>query len=412
MKPMKVIRRSRQKRNDTKRIIIFASVVVASVIAIAVLCVVLVKALYVPSYYPTAISEEAVERCAVVDGETSTLEVYEDDMRILTVPEDVDMKNIEFTSSNQDIVRVDAGGRVDALKEGVASVKAKGKGFEGSCEFTVLPKKEEAEPDEITSAITANLEIVEKNSENGDRGLYHITVNRRTNVTTVYTYDDKGNYVVPVRAMVSSCGTGGDDITPTGRFSVYFKERWHPLFGDCYGQYVTGFNNEYLFHSVPYYSASADDLETEEFNKLSINASQGCVRLMVADAKWIYDNCPLDTGVEVVDKDEKHDPLGKPSAIKISAKDSWDPTDPDENNPFLESKPIIDGAKDIEINKNESFDIMSGVSAHDTCGNDVTDKIVAYQNFVPDKAGVFYVTYFIKDALNKSAKETITVTVK
>ncbi|MFR5209625.1 MAG: L,D-transpeptidase family protein [Clostridia bacterium] len=28
------------------------------------------------------------------------------------------------------------------------------------------------------------------------------------------------------------------------------------------------------------------------FNKLGEQASQGCVRLAVSDAKWVYDNCP------------------------------------------------------------------------------------------------------------------------
>ena len=64
----------------------------------------------------------------------------------------------------------------------------------------------------------------------------------------------------------------------------------------------------------------------------------GCVRLTTEDAKWIADNCPSGTSVEIYD-DEDPGPLGKPEAVKIDADDvkrGWDPTDADENNPWLE----------------------------------------------------------------------------
>ena len=62
----------------------------------------------------------------------------------------------------------------------------------------------------------------------------------------------------------------------------------------------------------------------------------GCVRLTVEDAKWIYDNCPSGTYVEVYDSDDPG-PLGKPEAMKLDADSpnkGWDPTDPDERNPW------------------------------------------------------------------------------
>ena len=63
----------------------------------------------------------------------------------------------------------------------------------------------------------------------------------------------------------------------------------------------------------------------------------GCIRLTVADAKWIFDNCPLGTSVEFYSSSNPG-PLGKPSAKKISSYGkplmNWDPTDPDPNNPW------------------------------------------------------------------------------
>ena len=44
-------------------------------------------------------------------------------------------------------------------------------------------------------------------------------------------------------------------------------------------------------------------------------------------AKWIYDNCPLNTKVTIYDSSNPG-PLGKPATIKIPAGQNWDPTDP------------------------------------------------------------------------------------
>ena len=74
----------------------------------------------------------------------------------------------------------------------------------------------------------------------------------------------------------------------------------------------------------------------DKYNKLGQQASMGCVRLTVEDAKWIYDNCPSGTAVEVYDSEDPG-PLGKPETLKLD-KDNinkgWDPTDPDERNPW------------------------------------------------------------------------------
>lgn len=62
----------------------------------------------------------------------------------------------------------------------------------------------------------------------------------------------------------------------------------------------------------------------------------GCIRLTVEDAKWIAENCPSGTAVEIYDADDPG-PLGKPETIKIDTDNpnkSWDPTDPDTENPW------------------------------------------------------------------------------
>ena len=164
---------------------------------------------------------------------------------------------------------------------------------------------------------------------------YYIKVNRRQNVITVYTLDEYGQYTVPVRAML--CSTGAANSTPCGIYHTSTKYVWKELNGKVYGQYDTRFATHMLFHSVPY-SRNGDkgSLITRYYNKLGSQASGGCIRLAVENSKWIYDNIPSGTTVEIYDSSDPG-PLGKPAATRIvttSACAGWDPTDPDPSSPW------------------------------------------------------------------------------
>lgn len=176
------------------------------------------------------------------------------------------------------------------------------------------------------------------NKDNKDDKLskdtYYIKVNNKANVVTIYKKDSKGKYTVPVKAMLCSIGTA----TPkSGVYKTSDKYTWRLLQGNVYGQYAVRITGHILFHSVPYEKQAKDTLEWWEYDKLGTDASLGCVRLTVEDAKWIYDNCAKGTQVEFYSSSEPG-PLGKPIAKKISSYDeelkNWDPTDPDSKNPW------------------------------------------------------------------------------
>lgn len=165
---------------------------------------------------------------------------------------------------------------------------------------------------------------------------YSIFVNRALNCISVVQQEPDGT-VTPVKAMVCSCGKEGHE-TPEGVFQTSDYYEWRLMVDRSYGRYAVRFNGKILFHSVPYTKTSPDSLEWEEYNALGENASLGCVRLSVEDAKWIYDNCKPGTTVVVYSDGETAGLLEKPAAIKI-AEDSpcrgWDPTDLDINNPWF-----------------------------------------------------------------------------
>lgn len=182
---------------------------------------------------------------------------------------------------------------------------------------------------------TNNNEIVNQKPNPTGTIPYYIKVNYGAQVVNIYGKDDSGKYTKPVKAMLCSTGT----YTPkSGVYTIPQRWDWGTLIGGVYAQYVTVISGDILFHSVPYlrkYDPSS--LEYWEYDKLGTKASAGCVRLTVEDARWIYQNCANGTQVEFYSSSNPG-PLGKPTAQKISnAKGelkNWDPTDPNESNPW------------------------------------------------------------------------------
>ena len=263
---------------------------------------------------------------------------------------------------------------------------------------------------------TTNEKETERETVNPKTLPYKIMVNRAANCITVYKNDGNGNFTTPVKAIVCSTGKEVGD-TPLGKFSTLISYKWLRMVDDSYGQYAYRFYGSILFHSVPYYTQSKDNLEWEQFNKLGEPASLGCVRVCVADAMWLINNCQVGTAVEVYDDAYKPGPLGKPEMIKIpedSPYRGWDPTDPDKNNPWNSCTPEIKVEKTSVTIVTHSTDIIRalGIKGYDTCGNDVTN-MVKITGLDVNKEGVYTVKLNLTDLIGRRAEEvTVTVTVK
>lgn len=172
---------------------------------------------------------------------------------------------------------------------------------------------------------------------------YLIMVNRAANCVTVYEKNGNDGVPVPIKAFVCSCGREGHE-TPLGTFETSNYYEWRLMVDGSYGQYAVRFNKGIMFHSVPYYTRNAGNMEWEQYNLLGEAASLGCVRLTCADAKWIYDNCAVGTEVIVYDDAENPGPLGKPEEIKLTAENpmrQWDPTDISSTNPWNQVRPTL-----------------------------------------------------------------------
>lgn len=241
---------------------------------------------------------------------------------------------------------------------------------------------------------------------------YLIMVNRAMNCVTIYSKDETGQFTLPVKAMACSVGRENHD-TPLGTYVTSDQFRWAVMADNTRAQYVYRFKGPYLFHSVPYISSSNDTLETEEFNKLGEPASLGCVRLCVADAIWIYENCDINTTVILYDDPSSPGPLGKPDTIKIplnSPYKGWDPTDPDPANPWLKySATITAKEKEIKLLKGSSLeDLLKLFTIKDTCGNEIPEKATVEGNYNLNICGTYTVKINVTDAIGSTASIDVT----
>lgn len=236
---------------------------------------------------------------------------------------------------------------------------------------------------------------------------YYIKVNKQQNCVTVYEKDKAGKYTKPVKTM--ACSTGPD--TPLGTYNTPIKYRWKLLMGDVWGQYSTRIVKGILFHSVWYYKMDETTLSATQYNKLGTSASHGCIRLTVEDAKWIYDNCPIGTTVEIYNAKDPG-PLGKPKTIKLPVGTGWDPTDPSDRNPFKGKKPAFKGVSDKAIEWGTKTNLLAGVKAASTTGTDITSDIKVEGKMDVYTAGKYKIKYTVVDAIGRSAQKTVTFTVK
>ncbi len=159
---------------------------------------------------------------------------------------------------------------------------------------------------------------------------------------------------VPLRKMITSTGRSGYATPQTGE-NGYFKlggrSRWvkfNLMPGSAtYHQYARNFSGNdingrsigrhYFFHSTTFTIPNdPSSLDRNTFNRLGKTASSGCIRLNVADAKYIYD-LPNGTKVKVLKSSSGYNlSVGGLAKFTLSNKHpkGWDPYDPDPRNPF------------------------------------------------------------------------------
>lgn len=118
-------------------------------------------------------------------------------------------------------------------------------------------------------------------------------VNQRV---TVYSTADNS----VVHRWLCSTGTSSTP-TPTGIYTIpsgrnTVRKEWYK-FGNVYVKWATRVTGGIYFHSVLFSKANDNTLIGSSLKKLGHQASHGCIRMEVPNAKWISDNIAIGTKV-------------------------------------------------------------------------------------------------------------------
>lgn len=190
-----------------------------------------------------------------------------------------------------------------------------------------------------------------KKSSASHTNKFYIEINRAACVVTIYMYNkETKKYDIPVKTCTvcvgsdvsTVAGTGGLNVkssyTPIGSYSICsngqsVKYTLKPMVepGDriLYARWATHIVGNVYFHSIAVSTQSHYALPAYRYNRLGTPASAGCIRMTVADAKWIYDYASTGSPVKIVTGNtKKPGPLGKAKTIKVQGSINYDPTDP------------------------------------------------------------------------------------
>lgn len=131
---------------------------------------------------------------------------------------------------------------------------------------------------------------------------YAVTVDVKNQAVIVYGVDENGEYTNVVKQMICSTGMVGTPSDVGVWVTNGRRARWayFSLYGS-HAQYWTRINENIAFHSVIYRQVDYMALSVKSYNKLGSRASHGCIRLLVSDAQWIYENIREGTVVTITE---------------------------------------------------------------------------------------------------------------
>lgn len=268
-----------------------------------------------------------------------------------------------------------------------------------------LNKARVSSDNEEATAVTSASDKGDDSAASGT-GSYSIKVNKAKNAVIVYQKNDEGD---DIAVKVMRCSLGPD--TPKGSFELMESYSWISAEEGCWNRYSSRFTEQYWFESEDYTAQYSSYVSADSYNSIGEKTEEGgCIKLTVGDAKWIYENCPSGTKVEIV-KGSKDDelPLEFDEFMEIPSYAGWDPTDPDAANPWNN---IADGTIAaytgiVYVEQGSDVNYLANVIAFDTDGTNVT-KNLKYDEFDANKLGTYTVEYSYKCSDGTKMKSQVT----
>ncbi len=155
---------------------------------------------------------------------------------------------------------------------------------------------------------------------------YYIYVEKGSYTLSVYSKDESGAYTKLQKAFRITIGKDSTQ-TPTGSFELSESKRWLELSGGNYVQYASSFGNGLSISSALYDADDVNTLVRESYISIGKKSTAGRIYAATEAAKWIYDNCPAGTKIEIVNDAPKGTTSEQPVALNTDYYFT-DPTDP------------------------------------------------------------------------------------
>ena len=124
---------------------------------------------------------------------------------------------------------------------------------------------------------------------------YKIRINVSRNIAIIYSIGSNNGFDNVVKAFYVSVNSNIN----TGDTFISEKAEWRKLDITGYGHYSTRLNNSEYICSSAYFTKTVGNMNIDEYNKMGTSASSGSIYMTPADAKWIYNNCGVNTQVQI-----------------------------------------------------------------------------------------------------------------
>ncbi len=175
----------------------------------------------------------------------------------------------------------------------------------GSAQNTPSPKPATPAPDKtVTTGDTASAskpvptELPAEEPE--DEFPYYLYVEKGSFTLTIYQKDENGEYTDVYKTYRIS---HGGNKTPAGKFELGKKERWHEFGDGGFVQYATTYHKRLFIHSPLYGSENNKHLWPAYYDGshgIGKASTGGCLRMVTEASRFIYDECPEGTILEIV----------------------------------------------------------------------------------------------------------------
>ena len=204
------------------------------------------------------------------------------------------------------------------------------------------------------------------------RGISHIVVSLSDCTVTVIGYGTDGVGDIPMAKFVCSPGLP-ETPTPTGTYYANKYGRWVPLMGPSWGQYGIHVVQGIFFHSVACTYQNVHNVPAYSYSLMGQPASHGCIRMLVGDIKWLYENVGSNTRTVITYSSAKSTVsyFSKPAVPPLRTTNgmNWDPTDPVAQEMFDKaSVPNVSGVKNEKSTTDSikiSWKAVSGAEGYD-----------------------------------------------